>query len=559
MRRRGLLALLGVALLGLVAGCSGAGALGGAEGAETVTVAIVSNPQMEDAIKLSPEFEAANPGIRLRFVSLSENEARAKITASVAAGGGQFDVVMIGPYETPQWAKNGWITDLQADADADAGLRRQRPPPADRDALSYQRQPVRGAVLRRVVVPDVPQGPARRRPGSPCPRTHLGPGRRRSPPSSTSTGKDGRHLPARQARLGREPGAARHRDQHLRRPVVRHALASAQLTLAGVRAGRVNFYVNLVRNVRRARGAATTASTSADAVRAGQVGDVVRRHRRGRHRREPKTSHVDGQDRLRPRPGRRRPRPPAGCGPGRSRIPQSVPATPTRPGSSCPGRRRRIHQAGRHTKFGWAAVPPGTRTSTYRSRSTSRLPAAFAADTWHSINAADPTHPTVTRCPTSASSTSASRSSRTSAPGLPADQRARSPARRRVSRCARPVASSYAQDRRAELRSEHGPAGGRRGTAMTGTTVERPATSKPALRSRRRAGSGPPPGSGGRRAAAAAGADLHDRRHPDPVPGDALDYSDALLEPRPPGRSTSSGSSNYKTRLHRPGLPRRRW
>ncbi|MDT7745772.1 MAG: polyol transport system substrate-binding protein, partial [Actinomycetota bacterium] len=107
-----LLALLAVALLGAVAGCAGAGAVGGDAGAQTVTVAIVSNPQMEDAISLAPQFEAENPGIRLRFVSLSENEARAKITASVATGGGEFDIVMISNYETPQWAQNGWLTDL---------------------------------------------------------------------------------------------------------------------------------------------------------------------------------------------------------------------------------------------------------------------------------------------------------------------------------------------------------------------------------------------------------------------------------------------------------------
>jgi len=49
-------------------------------------VAIVANPQMEDAIELSDQFEADHPDIDLQFVSLPENEARAKITASVATG-----------------------------------------------------------------------------------------------------------------------------------------------------------------------------------------------------------------------------------------------------------------------------------------------------------------------------------------------------------------------------------------------------------------------------------------------------------------------------------------
>jgi sorbitol/mannitol transport system substrate-binding protein len=74
----------------------------------------------------------------VRFVSLSENQARAKITASVATGGGEFDVVMISNYETPQWAANGWLTDLQPYADATPGYDPQDFLPKVRDALSYQ-------------------------------------------------------------------------------------------------------------------------------------------------------------------------------------------------------------------------------------------------------------------------------------------------------------------------------------------------------------------------------------------------------------------------------------
>ena len=137
-RRLAVLALLAVALLAAVAGCSGAGALGADPGVQTVTVAIVSNSQMKDAIKLSPQFEAENPGIRMRFVSLSENEARAKITASVATGGGEFDVVMISNYETPQWAQNGWLTDLQPLIDSTPGYDPADFIPTVRDSLSYQ-------------------------------------------------------------------------------------------------------------------------------------------------------------------------------------------------------------------------------------------------------------------------------------------------------------------------------------------------------------------------------------------------------------------------------------
>ncbi len=137
---RGWLSIL-FALLVVLAlpGCAGAGALGGGgDGVTTVTVAIVSNSQMKDAIELVPEFEKAHPNIRVKFVSLSENQARAKITASVATEGNEFDVVMISNYETPQWAQNGWLTDLQPLADATPGYDPQDFLPKVREALSYQ-------------------------------------------------------------------------------------------------------------------------------------------------------------------------------------------------------------------------------------------------------------------------------------------------------------------------------------------------------------------------------------------------------------------------------------
>ncbi len=119
-----------------VAGCAGAGSFSSG-GGDTVTIAIVSNSQMQDAIKLSSQFEQENPGIKLKFVSLSENEARAKITASVATGGGEFDVVMISNYETPQWAENGWLTNLSDYAKNTPGYDEQDFIPTLRKSLSY--------------------------------------------------------------------------------------------------------------------------------------------------------------------------------------------------------------------------------------------------------------------------------------------------------------------------------------------------------------------------------------------------------------------------------------
>jgi sorbitol/mannitol transport system substrate-binding protein len=127
--------VLAVAVLGFTTACSGAGG-GGAE-SNTVTIAIVSNPQMQDIQQLSSEFKKDHPNLNLRFVTLPENELRDRVTQDIATKGGQYDVVMIGTYETPIWAKNGWLTKLGSYANkGDYDVNDLIPPV--REALSYQ-------------------------------------------------------------------------------------------------------------------------------------------------------------------------------------------------------------------------------------------------------------------------------------------------------------------------------------------------------------------------------------------------------------------------------------
>src|SRR3954470_17198413 len=125
-----------IAAAGLVvtSGCAGAGSLGAS--ANEVTIALVSNSQMTDAQKLSSEFEKENPATKLKFISLSENQARAKITMSTAMGGSQFDVVMISNFETPQWAKDGWLLNLSDYAKNTPGYDENDFIPSLRDSLS---------------------------------------------------------------------------------------------------------------------------------------------------------------------------------------------------------------------------------------------------------------------------------------------------------------------------------------------------------------------------------------------------------------------------------------
>ena len=78
----------------------------------TVTVAVVSNPLITgQMIPLTQSvFEKENPGITVKFATYTEGDLRAAIEKDVSTHSNAFNVIMIGPYETPLFAKNGWLT-----------------------------------------------------------------------------------------------------------------------------------------------------------------------------------------------------------------------------------------------------------------------------------------------------------------------------------------------------------------------------------------------------------------------------------------------------------------
>ncbi len=80
--------------------------------AETLTIATVNNGDMVRMQKLSGDFTAKYPDIKLEWVTLEENVLRQKVTTDIATKGGQFDVLTIGTYEVPIWAKQGWLVAL---------------------------------------------------------------------------------------------------------------------------------------------------------------------------------------------------------------------------------------------------------------------------------------------------------------------------------------------------------------------------------------------------------------------------------------------------------------
>ena len=84
--------------------------------ATELVIATVNNGHMIEMQKLGKNFEAANPDIKLKWVTLEEGALRQRVTTDIATKGGQFDVMTIGMYETPIWGKKGWLQELKPDA-----------------------------------------------------------------------------------------------------------------------------------------------------------------------------------------------------------------------------------------------------------------------------------------------------------------------------------------------------------------------------------------------------------------------------------------------------------
>jgi sorbitol/mannitol transport system substrate-binding protein len=117
-------ALLGASALTLIA--SGASA-------ETLTIATVNNGDMIRMQGYTDDF-TAKTGHEVEWVTLEENVLRQRVTTDITTKGGQFDIMTIGMYETPIWGANGWLVpldDLSEEYDVDDIL------PAMRAGLSH--------------------------------------------------------------------------------------------------------------------------------------------------------------------------------------------------------------------------------------------------------------------------------------------------------------------------------------------------------------------------------------------------------------------------------------
>lgn len=82
--------------------------------ATNIVIATVNNDHMIQLQALSHEFEKANPDIQIKWVVLKEHELRQYVSTDILMQNGQFDVMTIGMYEVPIWAKRGWLKPFKA-------------------------------------------------------------------------------------------------------------------------------------------------------------------------------------------------------------------------------------------------------------------------------------------------------------------------------------------------------------------------------------------------------------------------------------------------------------
>ena len=99
----------------------------------TITIATVNNGDMIRMQGYTDLF-TEQTGIGVEWVTLEENVLRQRVTTDITTNGGQFDIMTIGMYETPIWGANGWLVpldNLSEEYDVDDIL------PAMRDGLSH--------------------------------------------------------------------------------------------------------------------------------------------------------------------------------------------------------------------------------------------------------------------------------------------------------------------------------------------------------------------------------------------------------------------------------------
>lgn len=82
------------------------------EGPVTINIALANNPISQALEKIARENYKA-PGVVVNIAVLPENDLRQKLTTEASTGGTTYDMFYIGPYEANNWARNGWLENLE--------------------------------------------------------------------------------------------------------------------------------------------------------------------------------------------------------------------------------------------------------------------------------------------------------------------------------------------------------------------------------------------------------------------------------------------------------------
>lgn len=107
---------LKVKLRAVLFGLMAALPMAGQTWAQELVVATVNNGHMLTLQKLTPHFEQANPGVRIRWVTLEEDQLRQQVTRDVVTKAGRFDILTLGGYEAQVWSGRGWLRPLKPSA-----------------------------------------------------------------------------------------------------------------------------------------------------------------------------------------------------------------------------------------------------------------------------------------------------------------------------------------------------------------------------------------------------------------------------------------------------------
>lgn len=78
----------------------------------TINIALANNPISQALEKIAKDKYKAD-GVTVNIAVLPENDLRQKLLTEASTGGTTYDMFYIGPYEAFNWAKNGWLENLE--------------------------------------------------------------------------------------------------------------------------------------------------------------------------------------------------------------------------------------------------------------------------------------------------------------------------------------------------------------------------------------------------------------------------------------------------------------